>query len=145
MPTRGASGPQKAIPLTPSLDGDDNKSLAKWIRAMSSTFEQLSDQVGPLIYANTVEYETGVVTLDFGAGAVATSTVVTGITGITAPSIVTAELRIEATAEHTEDDLLNDPIRVAVSSLVVGTGFTIEGFMDNAPANGTYQVNWIFY
>ena len=85
----------------------------------------------------------GVVTLDFGEGAMATSTVVTGVSTIASTSIVIPTLRIETTTEHSECDLLNDPIRLAVTSIVTGVGFTVVATMDNARANGTYKVNWL--
>ena len=85
----------------------------------------------------------GTATLDFGSGAKTTETVVTGYPEITADSVVMASMRIAATAEHPTDDLLVDPIRLAVKDLVVGVGFTIYGEMDNAEANGTYTINWI--
>ena len=71
-----------------------------------------------------------------------TDTVVTGVPTITSSSIVQPQVRIEATPEHSTDDLLIDPIRLAVHSLVAGVGFTVRGAMDNAPANGTYTIDW---
>jgi hypothetical protein len=87
---------------------------------------------------------TGTETLDFGSGAMSTSVAVTGVQ-LTAASIIVAHLRIEETPEHSTCDLLNDHIHVYVHNLVEGTGFTIEGKMENAKANGTYKVNWIKY
>jgi hypothetical protein len=85
----------------------------------------------------------GVATLDFGAGGMTAETVVTGYAEVTADSVVMASVRVVATAEHATDDLLVDPIRLAVKDLVAGAGFTIYGEMDNAEANGTYQINWL--
>ena len=85
----------------------------------------------------------GIATIDFGSGNLTAETVVTGYSEITADSVVMASMRIVATAEHTTEDLLIDPIRLAVKDLVVGDGFTIYAEMDNAKANGTYQINWI--
>jgi hypothetical protein len=42
MPTRGRNRPQQVVPLTPILDGDDNKSLAKWAKAMTALNEELT-------------------------------------------------------------------------------------------------------
>jgi hypothetical protein len=84
----------------------------------------------------------GVATLDFGSGSGSAETVVTGVSSIDQNSVVIAQLRMEATSEHPIDDLLYDPIRVAVKSLQVGQGFTLFGKMDNSPANGTYKVQW---
>lgn len=85
----------------------------------------------------------GAATLDFGSGAMAASIVVTGVNKVLATSVVSAFTRIEATPQHSVDELLVDPIRVFAHSLVVGTGFTITGRMDNAPANGTYKIDWL--
>ena len=85
----------------------------------------------------------GIATLDFGNGSLTAETVVTGYSEITADSVVMAFMRITATPEHLTDDLLVDPIRLAVKDLIAGVGFTIYGEMDNARANGTYRINWI--
>jgi len=85
----------------------------------------------------------GIATLDFGNGSLTAETVVTGYSEITADSVVMASMRITATPEHLTDDLLVDPIRLAVKDLIAGVGFTIYGEMDNARANGTYKINWI--
>ena len=84
----------------------------------------------------------GIATLDFGAGSLSAQTVVTGYPEIVSDSVVMVAMRVEATPEHTVDELLADPIRVAVKELEVGEGFTIQGRMDNAQANGTYKINW---
>jgi hypothetical protein len=85
----------------------------------------------------------GTATLDFGSGAKTAETIVTGYPEIDEDSIVMASMRIVATAEHSTNDLLIDPIRLAVKDLVAGAGFTVYGEMDNAEANGTYVINWI--
>ena len=84
----------------------------------------------------------GIATLDFGTGNKTATVVVTGVPNIVTTSVVLCQLRPEATAAHSTDDMLVDPIRVLVTDLAVGTGFTIYGEMDNATANGTYNVNW---
>ena len=52
------------------------------------------------------------------------------------------KMRIEDTADHIAEDLLIDPIRVEAFAIVPGGGFTIYGTMENAPANGKYNVQW---
>mgnify|MGYP003647682617 CR=1 FL=1 len=89
--------------------------------------------------------KTGVATLDFGAGAMSATVVVTGVASITAASIVLSKVRMEATADHAIGELSFDPIQVVVKDIIAGVGFTIEGRMFNAPANGTYKINWILY
>jgi hypothetical protein len=102
--------------------------------------------------ANTIYDTTGVtvlaadvLNLDFGSGSTETSTIITGVSGVTSTSIVNVTLRAEETSEHNVNDLLVDPIRVQAHSLVPGVGFTVTGSMDNATANGNYKVNWILY
>jgi len=68
--------------------------------------------------------------------------VVTGQAGVEADSRVFVAMNIAETDEHSVDDMLVDPIRLAVHSLVMGVGFTIYGAMDNSRANGTYGINW---
>ena len=84
----------------------------------------------------------GTSVIDFGSGNMSTELLVIGITQALTTSTVTVQVRMEATPEHPVDDLLIDPIRVMIKDLVNGVGFTIFGAMDNAPANGTYKIDW---
>ena len=84
----------------------------------------------------------GIDTLDFGASNKTSTVVITGISSITATSVVLVKMRVEDTADHTAEDLLIDPIRVEVFAIVPSVGFTIYGTMGNAPANGKYNVQW---
>ena len=84
----------------------------------------------------------GIATIDFLNGNKTAETIITGIPTITSTSKVFCDMRIEATSTHSTDDMLVDPIRLLIKDLVIGTGFTIYGEMDNAKANGTYNVNW---
>jgi hypothetical protein len=86
--------------------------------------------------------ESGIATLDFGASNKTATVVVTGISSITATSVVLVKMRIEDTSDHVAEDLLVDPIRVEAFAIVPGVGFTIYGTMENAPANGKYNVQW---
>ena len=97
------------------------------------------------ISSNTaaIGVKTGVVTLDFGAGDLSATIVVTGVPSVKADSVVSAQVRIEVTDDHSTDDLLVDPIKVTVTDIVAGVGFTINGRMFNARANGTYTINWL--
>ena len=90
----------------------------------------------------TIQGIAGTAVLDFGDGSTEAEVVVTGITEVLSTSVILATTRIEATVDHSEDDLLIDPIRTVVKSLVVGEGFTIYGAMDNARTNGLYKVDW---
>jgi len=84
-----------------------------------------------------------VATLNFYEGNQIAELVVTGIPSVTAASVVSPAIRLEATATHSIDDMIVDPIRVMVRDLIAGVGFTLVGVMDNARANGTYKVNWV--
>jgi len=48
--------PQKIVPLTPVLDGETNPELAKWIRAMSTSFEELSEQVRAIEMTESTDF-----------------------------------------------------------------------------------------
>jgi hypothetical protein len=89
-----------------------------------------------------VKKPSGIAELDFGTGSKTTEVVVTGVSEMRAYSPVFHSVLIEETEDHSVDDLLVDPIRIAIRSNVVGVGFTIYGEMDNAPANGKYKVQW---
>ena len=84
----------------------------------------------------------GIATLDFGLSAKTATVVVSGVSQITAESVMLCKMRIEATDDHPAEDLLIDPIRVEAFEIVAGVGFTIYGTMENAPANGKYNVQW---
>jgi hypothetical protein len=84
----------------------------------------------------------GIATLDFGASNKTASIVVTGVKTASSTSVVLVKMRIEDTDDHVAEDLLIDPIRVEAFAIVAGTGFTIYGTMENAPANGKYNVQW---
>ena len=79
---------------------------------------------------------TGTGTIDFGAfpGASDASLVITGQAAIVSGSIVQAWLRPAATADHTSDEHLVETIRIEVTDIVAGTGFTIR-------AMNTSQIN----
>lgn len=84
----------------------------------------------------------GAAVLDFGTGSKTAETVVTGVTGVEASSVILADMRLEATAEHPIDDLLIDPIQVSAHSIVAGVGFTLHGEMLNASTSGNYKAQW---
>ena len=93
-------------------------------------------------WAESTQASSGTATLDFGDSNMVAEVVVTGVAETLITSIVLSSMRMEATPEHTVDDMEVDPIRLAVKDLVAGVGFTIYGAMDNAPANGTYKIDW---
>tara|TARA_R110000851_G_scaffold57296_1_gene133508 strand:- start:13071 stop:13889 length:819 start_codon:yes stop_codon:yes gene_type:complete len=86
--------------------------------------------------------KSGTSIIDFGLSNKVSEVVVTGVTQTLSTSIVMSSMRLEQTAEHSVDDLQIDPIRVFIKDLVAGVGFTVCGTMENAPANGTYKIDW---
>lgn len=87
---------------------------------------------------------TGQTTIDFGAfpGKSDASVAVTGQTAILSGSFVEAWLTPVATADHSADEHLADPPRIAAGNIVAGTGFTIYAFsQDFVPIQDTVQFN----
>lgn len=75
----------------------------------------------------------GTATLDFGAfpGSSHATVAVTGQAAIVAGSLVGAWMRPVATADHTADEHLVEPISVIAGDIVAATGFTIHGVNAN--------------
>jgi hypothetical protein len=71
----------------------------------------------------------GTAVLDFGAfpGASDASVAVTGQSSLAAGSVVMAQVRGEATADHSADEHMIETLEVAAKDIVPGTGFTIVG------------------
>jgi hypothetical protein len=113
----------------------------------ASTVPGPTGPTGPEVTGPTgpsgIDVVKGTATLDFGTGSLTTETVLTGLVSVSTSSVIITTLKIVATPEHRIDDLLIDPIRLAVKDLVAGVGFTIYGEMDNARANGTYEIDWL--
>ena len=126
--TAGLPGGQ-GIPGLPGLDGLDG------LPGAVSTVPGPQGLPGAAI-------TTGTAVIDFGAGAMTADTTVTGVTQILAGSVVLATMSTVATATHPLDDLLSDPITVAAHTIIPGVGMTFRGTGINAPANGTYNLNW---
>jgi len=87
----------------------------------------------------------GTAQIDFGAGGSTAEVVITDVASTLAGSRVMASLRMQATTDHTVDDLLIDPVKVAVKDIVACVGFTIHGAAGNAPAYGLYCVDWFIF
>lgn len=84
----------------------------------------------------------GTTQLNFGSSNKTSEVIITGVSITLPTSRIIATMRLEATSDHSIDDLQIDPIRILVKELVTGIGFTIYGEMDNATANGLYKVDW---
>ena len=86
----------------------------------------------------------GTALLDFGA--VPTSDaclVITGQAGIlSGSSFLEVWINYVATADHTADEVLVEPLRVMAGNIVNGVGFTIYGVCDSDGAFGRYSVSW---
>lgn len=67
---------------------------------------------------------------------------VTGQTGITLSSIVNVSTRIEATANHSIEEILSESPKFSVGNLIVGVGFTIYGSIPRGRSYGDFPVNW---
>jgi hypothetical protein len=92
----------------------------------------------------------GTADLDFGPfpGASDASVVVTGQTGIAAGSLVEAWMRLVATADHTADEHLVEPIEIQAGNIVAGTGFTIYGInrtpLGETRLYGVWKIGWVW-
>lgn len=86
---------------------------------------------------------TGTSTLDFGAfpGAADASRAITGEAGIIAGSLVEAWIRPVATADHSADEHMLEPIKVIAGNIDPGNGFTIYGFNTNTLSEPPSQKN----
>jgi hypothetical protein len=84
----------------------------------------------------------GQASLDFGTASSSAQVVISGEPATTALSWALVQVALTATASHSVDDLIYDPIDVVAHDFVDGVGFTITGTMENAPADGTYLVDW---
>jgi hypothetical protein len=88
----------------------------------------------------------GTTMLDFGAfpGATDASVTVTGQAGIVAGSLVQAEIRPEATADHSRDEHRIEELQVVADTIVAGTGFTIFGRTRNHRLYGVWSTFWVW-
>ena len=95
---------------------------------------------------------TGTATIDFGAfpGAADTSLAITGQAAIASGSLVEAWIRPVASADHSADEHMVEPMNVFAGSIVAATGFTIYVFeaTPDTPMNeghrlyGTWTIAW---
>jgi len=94
----------------------------------------------------------GSATIDFGdapAKNTQASVVITGQTGILAGSKVEAfmmPVTLAGANGHSEDEhrIENLKFTVPVSTIVAGTGFTIQGECTLGTTNGKYTVQWVW-
>ena len=86
----------------------------------------------------------GTAIVDFGAGADLASVVITRQTGITATSFVMADLASIASADHSADEHVIEPIVVTPGAIVPGVGFTIFARTGNVEVFGKWTVKWMW-
>lgn len=88
----------------------------------------------------------GTATLNFGVIGSPSSratVAVTGQTNIVAGSRVEAWLQYTATTDHSVDELREFiPLHVFAHTIVVGTGFTVEGEVLKGKAYGDFTCQW---
>lgn len=110
-------------------------------RLASGTHEQrVSKALGQL---RDLVPQSGTAVLSFGAGAGTThaQVVIADQVGIVEDSIVHAEIRAIATADHTVDDHILTAIRVVAANIVPGTGFTVHA-VSAVNLTGQWTVAW---
>jgi hypothetical protein len=84
-------------------------------------------------------------TVDFGASFTdSASATVTGQTWVTSSSSIQAWLQDDSTADSTADEhtLLGQDGKLVVTDRVVGTGFTINMWLEGTLAKGQFTVHW---
>jgi hypothetical protein len=88
----------------------------------------------------------GTALLDFGVTPTSdASLVIVGQADILTTSYVEVWVNYVATADHTADEQLVEPIRVLAGSIVNGVGFTIYGVCDAAFGTyGKFSVSWVW-
>lgn len=90
----------------------------------------------------------GQAVIDFGAfpGSPEASVTVTGQAGILTTSLVDAKISFTAaaTADHSVDEHIAEYIRLAATSIVAGTGFTIKGEALSPYVYGQFYCDWVW-
>jgi hypothetical protein len=87
----------------------------------------------------------GTAVLDFGSTPVSDARVnVTGQASIVVGSLLEAWLMPVATADHTADEHIVEPLRVVAGNIVPGVGFTIYGITGNVGLVGRWSVGWVW-
>lgn len=87
----------------------------------------------------------GIATVDFGAppdNDVTALVVVTGQSGILATSKITVAKRVEATPDHTADEVFAENWEPVAGSIVPGVGFTIYAKCTVGTTNGRFNISW---
>lgn len=87
----------------------------------------------------------GTALIDFGAspGSFDCAVAVTGQSGIKADSACEAWLSSEATVDHSSDEHALAPIRMRVTDVAEGVGFTIQAVSD-WQLTGQFSARWVW-
>jgi len=72
------------------------------------------------------------------------SVAVTGQTGIAATDFAEAFAQGDSNGDHSADEHLSETLRLRVSDVVAGVGFTVRGEIDEGTADGDYSVRWVW-
>lgn len=104
---------------------------------------QASMDTGP--YLNLNLGNTGTSTINFGTISSRqnmATVVVSGQSGITTSSKVMVQARLTATADHSADEVMVEPMRFYAGNIVADTSFTIYGLLDEGTTYGDIEINW---
>ncbi len=85
----------------------------------------------------------GVAVVDFGAGKTDASVVVSA-PGVTAQSVVTAQLAAIATPDHSVDEHRVEGIAVHAGAPVAGVGFTLYARTETLEIFGRWSIAWLW-
>ena len=94
---------------------------------------------------NAASTSTGTATVNFGTPAsndTTTSVAVAGQSGILSTSVIQVAKRVEATADHSADEVLAENWEVEVGNIVPGVGFTIYAKCTVGRTYGRFNVDW---
>lgn len=87
----------------------------------------------------------GFAVVDFGAGSTDASVTVLGQAGVSTSSRVkawVAPVSSVAVDNRSEDEHIVEPLRVFVSDIAAGTGFTLRVMCDLGSAVGKFRIGW---
>lgn len=82
--------------------------------------------------------------VDFGTASNYATATVTGQTGILSGSLVEAWVSVSSSGTRTEDDCINEDLKVVAGSISPGTGFTVYVNCMRGYAHGSYDINWVW-
>lgn len=90
----------------------------------------------------------GIATLNFGPGGAGqpdAQVVITGQADIDSMATILAGIRLQATADHSVDEIRAERIHCYAGDIVDGVGFTIFGELSIGTSYGDFLVNWSWF